>query len=469
MSLQPERRSLDGRSGSGSGSTDTTVESPSNQRSAEQPRVGLILLFGRIARGHEWAALGTDPLRLGRDVEDDHLRLDDPRASRRHAEIYWSELQRRHWVRDLGSCNGIYLNGIRVTRELLEAGDLLRVGDTMFRVATAEPDGPWPGPLEPPVIGASRSLRASFARARRVAASDTPVLILGPTGTGKELVANAIHRASGRTGPLVAVNCAALPSHLAESELFGHDKGAFSGADVARPGLFRAAQGGTLFLDEVGELADDVQAKLLRAIDSRSVRSVGSAAEAPVNVRIVSATSRDLADEVQRGGFRADLYARLCESVVQLDPLRERPEDLEPLWRHFVAELGAGTSIELGADAFEAMALHAWPFNVRELRQLVRDALLRKPEGGALALEDLPAGMRPPRLDTAAAVEPGASQAPLVARGEVPNKQQLRRLVEEFHGNVQDIARYLGKDRKQIYRWLLRERIDPSAYRLGGS
>jgi len=436
---------------------------------AEEPHHALLLLYGRADVSRRIIALGTESLHIGRAVDGEHrLRLPDPRASRRHAEIHWSEVHRRHRVRDLGSRNGVILNGTRVTREFLSPGDVLRIGNAVFRIAAAPPDAPQVDTIEPPFVGESQSLRLTIDRALRVAASDVPVLILGPTGTGKELLAEAIHRASGRTGPLTAVNCAALPTDLVESELFGHEKGAFSGADSARRGLFRAAQAGTLFLDEVGELPVDIQAKLLRALDTRSIRPVGAVAEAPVDVRVVAATNRDLTAEVNGRGFRADLYARLAESVVQVDPLRERPEDLEPLWRHFVAEFGDGVTVELSAAAFEAMALHSWPYNVRELRQLVRTALLLKPDGGELAVEDLPAAMRPAGPDTAArgsACSPAARQ---LVPGETPNRRQLRQLVEEFQGNVKKLAAFLGKDRKQVYRWLQREKIDPDAYRLFG-
>jgi two-component system nitrogen regulation response regulator NtrX len=185
----------------------------------------------------------------------------------------------------------------------------------------------------------------------------------------------------------------------------------------------------------------------------------------PIDVRIVAATNRDLASEVAHGRYRADLYARLTESVIQLDPLRDRPEDLEPLWHHFVDQLAHGATLELTGTAFEAMALYPWPLNVRELRQLVRSALLEKPGGGQLGVDDLPSAMRRPRVGPTAPTEPPGW--PLLGSGEVPTTQQLRRLVEEFHGNVTDIAAFLGKDRKQIYRWLRREHIDPNAYRSG--
>jgi DNA-binding NtrC family response regulator len=447
---------------------DTTADDR-RQVPAAQPEGALLLLCGRVAGGDQSFALGAGPVRLGRDVRGQgDLMLQDLRASRSHAEICWSDVHGRYWLRDLASRNGTYLNGVRVARELLEPGDLIRLGSTVFRAVPAEASAPSTVAVGVPFVGRSRSLRLALDWAARAAALDAPILILGPTGTGKDLLARAIHGASGRRGPLVPVNCAALPAHLAESELFGHEKGAFSGADSARPGLFRAAEGGTLFLDEVGELPPAVQAKLLRAIDSRSIRPVGAAAEAPVDIRVLAATNRDLEAEVQGGGFRADLYARLAESVIRLDPLRDRPEDLEPLWRHFVAELGHGAAIELTGAAFEAMALYAWPGNVRELRQLVRSGLLVKPGGGELSVDDLPRRMRPPPAES---TPPGRGSAPpgsLAAPGGVPSGRQLRRLVEEFGGNVKRIAAFLGKDRKQVYRWLRREDIDPRAYRRTG-
>jgi DNA-binding NtrC family response regulator len=439
------------------------------QKRVDESRHALIVLFGRVHGNRTSFALGSHSIQLGRETADDHhIQIDDLLVSRHHAELHWSAVHRRYWIRDLDSRNGVYLNGIRVARETVSCGDVLRLGNTVFRLAAVEPcafDAEEAAALPPPFIGRSRSLHRSLALATRVGALPVPVVILGPTGTGKELVAAAIHRASHRTGPFVPVNCAALPANLAESELFGHERGAFSGSDGCRAGLFRAAHTGTLFLDEVGELAPEIQAKLLRGLETRSIRPVGGVAEIPIDVRILAATNRDLASEVAHGRYRADLYARLTESVIQLDPLRDRPEDLEPLWHHFVDQLAHGATLELTGTAFEAMALYPWPLNVRELRQLVRSALLEKPGGGQLGVDDLPSAMRRPRVGPTAPTEPPGW--PLLGSGEVPTTQQLRRLVEEFHGNVTDIAAFLGKDRKQIYRWLRREHIDPNAYRSG--
>lgn len=470
MSLQPDPPNPDFAATSSSDSSTVTEQDCGPQRT-ESPRGALLLLFGRVHGSSRCFEIGTDTLRLGREATGPaHVRLDDSRASRRHAEFHWSDVRRRHWIRDLDSSNGVHVNGVKVSKEPLEPGDVVRVGNTVFRYISA-PLVTSPQRIELPFVGVSRSLRLTLERAARVAPMDAPVLILGPTGTGKELLAQLIHRTSGRTGPIRAVNCAALSSHLAESDLFGHEKGAYTGAESARPGLFRAAQGGTLFLDEVGELPADIQAKVLRALDTGSIRPVGAAAEIRVDVRIIAATNRDLPDQISRGGFRADLFARLGELVVCVDPLRDRPEDIEPLWRHFMTTLGDGAQVEPSGAAFEAMALHSWPRNVRQLRQLVREALLLRPKGGELGVEDLPHEIRLARPEALAGPEaPGCEvAAPLasLSDGCVPGARQLRQLVEAYDGNVKEVAAFLGKDRKQIYRWLQRHQIDPEAYREG--
>jgi DNA-binding NtrC family response regulator len=441
-------------------------------RRTEDPRRVLLLLFGRVHGSCRCFEVGTDTVYLGREATGPHhVRLDDSRVSRRHAEINWSDVRGRHWICDRESSNGVYVNGAKVSKDILEPGDIVRIGSSVFRYLSAPVNAPPLRRIEPPFIGSSRSLSLTLEQAARVATTDAPVLILGPTGTGKELVAQLVHRTSGRTGPIVGVNCAALSSHLVESELFGHEKGAYSGADSARSGLFRAAHGGTLFLDEVGELPAEIQAKLLRALDTSSIRPIGAAAEVRVDVRIVAATNRELPDECGRDRFRADLFARLGELVVRLDPLRDRPEDLEPLWRHFMSTLGNGVVVEPSGAAFEAMARHTWPRNVRELRQLVRQALLLKPEGGELGIDDLPLEIQPPRSRAPSGPEAPTWTDPTLPTalvdGDMPDARQLRQLVEQHDGNVTEVAAFLGKDRKQIYRWLQRHHIDPDAYRNG--
>lgn len=242
------------------------------------------------------------------------------------------------------------------------------------------------------LVGRSRALREALALARRVAPSPSTVLVTGETGTGKELIAGLIHGFSPRAGgPFVKVNCAALPETLLESELFGHERGAFTGADRARVGRFEQAHGGTLFLDEVGDLAATTQAKLLRVLQEREFHRLGGTRTLRVDVRIVAATNRTLEDEIGAGRFREDLYFRLNVIRVHLPPLRERREDAEELARHFAAafslELGRGPRV-LSEAALERVSAHRWPGNVRELRNVLERAVLLS-EGERIEAEDL--------------------------------------------------------------------------------
>ncbi len=399
---------------------------------------------------------------IGRKVDDENLCVTDPAVSKAHAEVTWSPVRERHMLGDLRSSNGTHLNGKSVQRELLNSGDIVRIGDTVLRFGPydANADG-WSAPDDGLFRGASLSLRQTLELANAAARTDMAVLILGETGTGKELVAQTIHESSGRTGELVAFNCAAIPRELVESELFGHVKGAFSGAEADQRGLFRSADGGTLFLDELGELAADTQAKLLRALETKQIRPVGAAKPVSVDVRVVAATNRDLEEGVARGEFRADLYARLAEWIVTIDPLRNRPEDLYPLWRHFVASHGNDSQLTLKGSAFEALALHRWPYNVRELSALVRRLLVSHPDGAKLSAADLPQNLKP--RDTTNSDRPTMKDLP--PKGETPTAGELQQLVEKFSGNVKEVAAFLGKDRTQVYRWLKKHGIDPNAYR----
>jgi len=410
--------------------------------------------------------LGEETLQIGRKVGDEHLSVTDPAVSKAHAEITWSPVRERHLLGDLRSSNGTHLDGKQIQRELLNSGDILRIGDTVFRFAPydANADG-WSAPSDGLFRGASLSLRQTIEMAASAARSDMSVLILGETGTGKELVAQTIHDMSGAKGDLVAFNCAAIPSELVESELFGHVKGAFSGADTEQRGLFRAADGGTLFLDELGELATDTQAKLLRALETKQIRPVGASKPVKVDVRVVAATNRDLEQGVAQGEFRADLYARLAEWIVSIDPLRDRPEDVFPLWKHFTAMHGSGTELTMKGSTFEALALHRWPYNVRELSALVRRLLVSHPDGAKLSINDLPEAMK--TRDSASSDRPTLDDLPnnLPPKGETPTARELQQLVEKFSGNVKEVAAFLGKDRTQVYRWLKKHDIDPNGYR----
>jgi transcriptional regulator with GAF, ATPase, and Fis domain len=314
------------------------------------------------------------------------------------------------------------------------------------------------------ILGRSAGLRAALERAGKVAPLETTVLITGESGTGKELVARAIHRASRRSeGPFVAINCAALPETLLESELFGHERGAFTGAERQKPGRFELAAGGTLFLDEVAELSAGVQAKLLRVLQEREFQRVGGTATLQADVRLIAASNRDLAAQVDGGRFREDLFYRLNVFTVHLPPLRERGDDVLLLADHFVQHLGGRMGkgeAGLSRDAREALLRHPWRGNIRELQNAVERALIVS-DGGLLSAEQLalPAGPGQPR-DAAPAQGPATPPA-----GETePLPEVERRLVadalERARGNKSRAAALLGITRSQLYTRLKRFGIE---------
>ena len=301
-------------------------------------------------------------LTVGQSSRNDVV-LRDERVSRRHCVIEWSDGVVR--VRDLGSTNGTTVNGIRVSSADLSGGGIITIGRTQLRVAHADEDSP-------KMIGDSAPMRQLRLLVRQYAPTRLSILISGETGTGKELVARAIHEQSGRPGAFIAVNCGSIPRDLVESELFGHERGAFTGAHAPRRGVFQEADGGTLFLDEVGELPLSLQPRLLRALETGAVRPVGADRELRVTVRVVAATHVDLQGAIGRGHFRQDLYFRLAAAVIDTPPLRERPTDLRALAEKFM-ELDA-PGISLSDGAIEKLAQHGWPGNVRELRNVLRRA-----------------------------------------------------------------------------------------------
>jgi len=313
------------------------------------------------------------------------------------------------------------------------------------------------------LVGASVGLAAVKRLVARVAASDSAVLVRGETGTGKELVARAIHEGSLRAaGPLVAVNCGALPEHLVESELFGHRKGAFTGADEHRAGLFEVADGGTLFLDEIGELPKALQPRLLRALESGEIRRVGDSHPITVDVRVVCATHRSLEDMVAQGAFREDLLFRINTFEVAIPPLRERLEDIPALVKHFVRKARPQTPPE--ADVAEstvlaALAAHQWPGNIRELANVIEHALVLC-DGLPLTVEHLPARLGALRPRPAALSTPAAPALASQAVAAMPPKAvSLRELemqailqgLERNNGNKARTAEELGISLKTLY------------------
>ncbi|MYM85521.1 AAA domain-containing protein, partial [Duganella sp. FT50W] len=327
------------------------------------------------------------------------------------------------------------------------------------RPAPAAPAGA--APEAEHLVSNSELMRAIFKRIGLVADSDNTVLVLGETGTGKELVAQALHANSARAAaPFVAVNCAAIPAELLESELFGHVKGAFSGAATDRLGRFREADGGTLFLDEIGDMPLPMQAKILRVLQEREVTPVGARHALPVDLRVVAATHRDLEAEVTEGRFRADLWYRLQVITIMLPPLRERGDDVALLAAHFLRQQAQGRHKHLSAAALTALQAYDWPGNVRELRNTMLRAIALSEgdliEPGHLGLGAVRAwGTTPspsvPVTGDGAAID---WDGPLQDAVEQLESFMLRRALEAAGGNRSEAARHLGLSRQQLYRKL---------------
>jgi DNA-binding NtrC family response regulator len=370
----------------------------------------------------------------------------DDRVSALHCELTIGEDLR---VRDLGSKNGTQVGGVRVVEAVLQSGEVVLIGLTRLRVLPVE--GLALTPDRAPsdffgLAGQSPAMRALIGKLEALAEADSTVLVLGETGTGKERVAEALHLAGPRAKkPLVTVDCGSMPATLIESELFGFERGSFTGADHAYAGAFERAQGGTLFLDEIGELPLSLQPKLLRAIESKKVRRLGGKKVLPVDVRIIAATSRDLQLEVVERRFREDLYYRLAVVPVTVPPLRERLEDLPILVEHLLRSIGADPSPFLTVEAIEELASHRWPGNVRELRNtLERAASLSEP----LSIDP---AVRSDEIDLTVPLKIGKQR--LIADYE---RRYLTAMVEACKGNISEVARRSGAERMTIYRILRR-------------
>ncbi|MCB9653107.1 MAG: sigma 54-interacting transcriptional regulator [Deltaproteobacteria bacterium] len=335
----------------------------------------------------------SQPFNVG-GHDDNDLLVEDAFASAFHCRV---TNQRGRWIlMDLGSTNGTEVNGLRIREAELPSPAVVRIGRTSFTFEEATAGRRMRDTTDDKnslcrfhgMIGQSDALRRVFDLATRLAGSKEPVLIIGASGSGKELVARALHAESPRAdGPYLALNCGALTSTLIESELFGHVKGAFTGATSDKQGAFEATTQGTLFLDEIGELPLDLQPKLLRVLEASSVRRVGGTQEIPVHTRIVAATHRNLEELVREGKFREDLFHRLFVLSIRIPPLAERPEDVIPLAEHFIATQST-RPVALAADAQAALTDYTWPGNVRELRNVIVRALLMT-DSDTLQLSDL--------------------------------------------------------------------------------
>jgi DNA-binding NtrC family response regulator len=433
--------------------------------------------------------------RRGNDVQ-----LSDSQVSGIHCEIRLDE--RGYRLRDLDSTNGTFVGGLRINDVYVPPGSVLSIGTTRMRFqplgesveVALSPRLSFAG-----LIGRSIVMREMFARLEKLAQSDATVLISGETGVGKELVAESLHEHSPRaSGPFVVLDCGSIPQNLIESELFGHERGSFTGAVTSYAGAFERAHRGTLFLDEIGELPLAMQPKLLRSLERKEVRRIGGSRTIQVDIRVVAATNRDLGVEVNRGRFREDLYYRLAVARVHVPPLRERREDIEPLIEHFLSITPNADGARLSPETVELMKKHDWPGNVRELRNVIERALLLS-EAPISGMGD---GLHPvsSSADAGDGDGAGAEAAAAHAQGELgaiaasgssgasgprgrelleiaidtssPFKEAKQALVTEFerryiirllaehNGNISAAARVAGIDRMSIHKMLHRLGID---------
>jgi DNA-binding NtrC family response regulator len=469
------------------GDTISYVADTPEDQVARGPAPQLILAIEAqrpTAPAARFSLVGVDEVVLGRGAQRLHVRVRDrgrgylrifiPDAwmSSEHARLVRGEAD---WqLRDCDSKNGTFLDGLRVSSAQLEPGQLIEIGNTLlwFR---SYPD---PGPREPADVSRcdiaeatsalatlNPNLRRELSAVPRISAAAVPVLLLGETGTGKEVLARAIHTLSERPGGFVAVNCGALPPTLIESELFGARKGAYSGAVEDRPGLIRTADRGTLFLDEIAELPESSQAALLRVLQEHEVTPVGGTRPYPVDIRIVAATHQDLAARVASGRFRRDLYARIVGFQLTLPPLRERSEDIGLLIGELLPRLAPTRCNEIRFTRAAARALlrFEWPLNIRELEHALAAAIALT-DGDEIGLEQLPANVRGTISPGTGEHEPSGPE-PRLDSDEQELRGELLRLVRAHRGNISAVARVMGKERVQIRRWCKRFGLDPEAYR----
>ncbi len=431
-------------------------------------------------RGSE-AEIENTRLSIGTSSKND-LVLTDKTVSRRHCEI--SVRNERYFLRDLESTNGTELNGTPVVEAFLSPGARIRVGDTEIlfepkkkweRVAGSETDH------FGQMFGTSKAMREVFAMLTKVAATDLSCILVGETGTGKELAARAIHEHSSRAGRnFVVVDCGAVSKNLIESELFGHEKGAFTGADRQRVGAFELADGGTIFLDEIGELPIDLQPKLLRALERREIKRLGAGRHVEVDVRVIAATHRDLPDMIKKSNFREDLYYRLAEVVVALPPLRDRRDDIDVIADRIVEEhVADGSPVRhISPEAFRELRARNWPGNVRELRNVLRRAIamastdtILLSDLSLLGAERMSSSIPPPMWGSSGT---GAGQPQLDVAEDLPIKEArerwvapmerayLERLVRRCGGDLDKAAQEAGVHRKSLERLLRQHNLKAS-------
>ncbi len=407
--------------------------------------------------------------RRGNDVQ-----LTDSKVSGLHCEIRLDD--RGYRLRDLDSTNGTFVSGLRINDVYIQPGTQIAIGGTRMKfeplgdsVEVELSDTDRFGSM----IGRSVKMRELFARLEKLAKSDATVLVTGETGAGKELVAEALHDHSPRKdGPFVVLDCGSIPPNLIESELFGHERGAFTGATSSYAGAFERAHRGTVFLDEIGELPLAMQPKLLRVLERKEVRRVGGSTTIEVDLRIVAATNRDLGVEVNRGRFREDLYYRLAVARVHVPPLRERKDDLPLLIEHILETTPGGETASIAQETIDLMMKHDWPGNVRELRNVIeRAVLLAEAPDSEDSLRRAPASVK---QEPSITVTPSQTATSADASMTVPvdvsvpfknakqnvisefEKRYISRLLAQHDGNISAAARAAGIDRMSIHKMLHR-------------
>ena len=430
-------------------------------------------------------------LRLGR-ADEEHLEPLDGGAYRWGLVDSWMSSDHAAVVRlgdnasfelvDHGSTNGSFVNGRKVSRHQLQDRDLVELGQNFFSFFCEPVHDPqevlqraYSGGPVTSTTSACPAVLDIFGRLEDIAPTRIPLILRGESGTGKEVMTSVIHDRSSRSGNFVALNCAAIPEGLIESELFGHRKGAFTGALSDKKGLVEEAEQGTLLLDEIGDMPLPAQAKILRLLQEQTFTRVGDTRARKADVRFVAATHRDLEDMVEKQTFRGDLYARLNGLTLRLPPLRERKEDLGILLALFLERHG-GQALTVEHEVYRGLMSYEWPFNIRELEKTVVTAVALARRGGAVAGAHMPEAVQrhmdpgasspaPEPASPAAAGLPAAH--PVVPRN--VGDDELRQLLEQAlianAGNISAVARELGHTRKQIHRWMKRVEIDPESFR----
>ena len=445
--------------------TPTLVMRPSaDGHSFSIPQCKVLVVSGPLT-GHEFT-INTETFTLGSGRNND-LVIDDATVSRRHCEINLTP--DGYIIRDVGSTNGTYVQGVRIQTAYLGTGSEFQLGETrlLFRPLQERQEFKIsPSNCFGKLFGVSTAMRHVFYLAEHFAPTDSTVLIEGETGTGKEVLAEELHKHSPRKKkPFIVIDCASLARELVASELFGHAKGAFTGAITDRTGAFEAAEGGTVFLDEIGDLAPELQPQLLRVLEKREVRRVGSNTPRPINVRIISATNRKLQQEVNAGRFREDLYFRLSVVHIHIPPLRKRPDDIPVLAKQFIKEFCGDKAESLLPEIDQSSRVlkqHTWPGNVRELRNIMEIAA----HSGQSPL-DFSQFLHPNRMPQSVMDRVSADRPFKVLKQELIQEFEIAYisdLLKRHQGNVSQAAKQAGLERaylqKLVRKYGVREQLE---------